>query len=145
MLYMRKVYFFAILLVTGSKLFSQQLSDSNAQSRIATGFHSIHVSHAFDVYLTQGNQEFLAISARDKKYLPQIKTEVKDGELRVWHDGGNIHDWNTKKMKLKIYVSFINLDKVDVDKDCHVYAVGEWKDNELKKKLLENNFKLNHK
>lgn len=81
----------------------------------------------------------MAVSARDKKYLSQIKTEVKEGELRVWHDGGNIHDWNTGKMKLKIYVSFINLDKIDVSKGCHVYAVGNWKDKELKKKLLENN------
>ena len=86
--------------------------------------------------MTQGNEESVAVSAGNKKYLNQIKTEVMDGQLRVWHDGGNVHDMNTRKMKLVIYVSFKDLDKVDVNSDCHVYAIGEWKDNSLKKKLL---------
>ncbi len=135
---MKKIILAVILLVACNKIFSQQFSDSNAQVRVAKDFHSIKVSQAFDIYLTQGNKESLAVSARDKKYLSQIKTEVKDGQLRVWQDGGNIHDWNTSKMKLKVYISFIDLDKLDASDGCHVYAVGNWKDNELKKKLLAN-------
>jgi Putative auto-transporter adhesin, head GIN domain len=135
---MKKIIFAVILLVACNKIFSQQFSDSNAQVRVAKDFHSIKVSQAFDIYLTQGSKESVAVRARDKKYLSQIKTEVKDGQLRIWHDGGNIHDWNTKKMKLKVYVSFIGLDKIDASQGCHVYAVGDWKDNALKKKLLEN-------
>ncbi|HXB42424.1 MAG TPA: DUF2807 domain-containing protein [Puia sp.] len=136
---MKKINFLAILLLSASSIFSQQFNDSNAQPRVAKDFHSLKVLHVFDVYLTQGNEESVAVSARDKKYLSQIKTEVKDGQLRVWHDGGNIHDMNTSKMKLKIYISFVNLDEVDASKGSHVYAVGNWKDNELKKKLLKAN------
>jgi len=135
---MKKIIFLAILLVICGRIFPQKFSDSNAENRSANHFHSIKVSQVFEVYLTQGDEESIAVSARDKKYLSQIKTEVKAGELRIWHDGGNIHDWNTSKMKLKVYVSFINLDKIDVSKGSHVYEVGIWKDNDLKKKLLEN-------
>lgn len=133
---MKKIIFLVILIITCNSIFAQQFNDSNAQTRAVKGFYSIKVSQVFEIYLTQGNEETLAVSARDIKYLSQIKTEVREGKLCIWHDGGNIHDWNTSKMKLKIYVSFINLDKLDVSNGCHVYAVGNWKDEGLKKKLL---------
>ena len=133
---MKKIAILFVLFTSFNKGFSQQLNDPNAQVRVAGNFNSLKVSQAFEVYLSQGGEESLAVSAKDKKYLSQIKTEVKDGELHVWHDGGNIHDWNTAKMKLKIYLSFVSLDKIKVDQGCHVYAVGNWKDEELKKKLL---------
>lgn len=123
----------AILLGTG--VFAQQVNDPNAEARPAKNFHSIKVSHAFDVYLTQGDEESLAVSAGDSKFVNQIKTEVKDGELHIWHDGGNIHNWNTRKMKLTVYISFIQLDQVNLSDDCHVYTIGNWKDEDLKKKL----------
>jgi hypothetical protein len=136
--YMKKIIIPVILLFVCNPIFSQQFNDTNAQPREAKAFHLIKVSQVFEVFLTQGSKESVAVSAGDKKFINQIKTEVKDGQLRIWHDGGNIHNWNTRKMKLKVYVSFINLDQVDVSEGSHVYAVGDWKDNELKKKLLGN-------
>ena len=124
----------ALLLATG--IFAQQINDPNAEVREAKNFHAIKVSHAFNVYLTQSNEEALSVSARDSRFVNQIKTEVKDGELHVWHDGGNIHNWNTRKMKLRVYISFKEIDKLDVSEGCHVYAEGDWKDNNFKKELL---------
>ena len=124
---------FAILLSTG--VFAQQINDPNAEMREAKNFHSLRVSHDFDIYLVQSDEEVLTVSARDSRFVNQIKTEVRDGELHIWHDGGNIHSWNTRKMKLKIYISFKQLDKLDLSEGCQVYAVGDWKDNNLKKEL----------
>ncbi len=57
--------------------------------------------------------------------------------LHVWHDGGDIHHMNTHKMKLKVYISFVELDDIELGAGCHAYAVGEWKDTGLMKKLLK--------
>ncbi|MES1216598.1 MAG: DUF2807 domain-containing protein [Bacteroidota bacterium] len=133
---MKKILFASIALLFCVAIFAQVKNDENVEKREANNFHAIKVSHAFEVYLTQGDEESIAVSAGDKKFVNQIKTEVKDGELHVWHDGGNIHNWNTVKMKLKVYISFKELDKLDVSKDCHVYTEGVWKDENLKKELL---------
>jgi hypothetical protein len=133
----RFFFFFLVSLFTmGAVAQDTVINDPNAETRIVTNFHAIRVSHTFDVYLTDGDQESLAVSAGDKKFVGQIKTEVKDGELHIWHDGGNIHNWNPAKMKLKVYISFIHLDNLDVTSGCRVHAGGKWKDENLKKKLL---------
>ena len=135
---MKKIVFALIASIICSAIFAQQINDPNAEIREAKNFHAIKVSHTFEVFLTQSNDESLAVSARDKKFVDQIKTEVKDGELHIWHDGGNIHNWNTAKMRLKVYISFKQLDKLNVSHGCHVYAEGNWKDEILKKELLDN-------
>jgi Putative auto-transporter adhesin, head GIN domain len=136
---MKKAFFIVFTSLLTVVCFAQDkvIIDSNAEVRTVNSFHSIRVSHTFDIYLTEGNEEKLAVSATDKKFIEQMKTEVKDGELHIWHDGGNIKNWNPAKMKLKVYISFKQLDKLDVTDQCHVYARGKWKDESLKKKLLE--------
>jgi hypothetical protein len=118
-------------------LFSQTINDSNAESREVRKFHSIKVDHAIDVYLTQSEKESVVVSAGDRQFVDQVKTEIKDGVLHVWHDGGDIHHMNTHKMKLKVYISFVELDDIELGAGCHAYAVGEWKDTGLMKKLLK--------
>jgi Putative auto-transporter adhesin, head GIN domain len=135
---MKKICFFLLGSLAVVVAFGQDkiINDANAEARSVNNFHTIRVSHAFDVYLTESNQESLAVSVGDKKFVDQIKTEVKDGELHIWHDGGNIKNWNPAKMKLKVYISFKQLDNLQVSNGCHVYAEGNWKDENLKKKLL---------
>ncbi|RYY52744.1 MAG: DUF2807 domain-containing protein [Chitinophagaceae bacterium] len=107
------------------------ISDPNAQVREAKGFTAIKLSSAFDVYITQG-EEGLAVSATDTKYLENIKTEVSGGTLRVWYDGSGMKNWNTGKMKLKAYISFRDINKLDVSGACDVYLEGNIKLNDLK-------------
>ena len=135
---MKKIVFlfFASLVTIGSFAQDQVMVDSNAETRSISSFHAIKVSQTFDIYLVEATKESLAVSARDKKFVSQIKTEVKNGELHIWHDGGNIKNWNPDKMKLKVYISFVQLDHLDVTEKSHVYAEGQWKDENLKKKLL---------
>ncbi|MGC4036534.1 MAG: DUF2807 domain-containing protein [Chitinophagaceae bacterium] len=133
---MKRIILAMVAILPGILLFAQLVNDPNVESREVKHFRSIKVSHAFDVYLAQGDEESLAVSAGDKKFVSQIKTEVRDGELYIWHDGGNINNWNTRKMKLKVYISFAQLDQLDISDASHVYSMGTWKDDELKKKLL---------
>ncbi|MEI9808132.1 MAG: DUF2807 domain-containing protein [Bacteroidota bacterium] len=68
----------AVLLTAG--VYAQStISDPNVQVREAKNFHAITLSSAFDVFLTQGNEEKVAVSASEDKYLENIKVEVKNG------------------------------------------------------------------
>ena len=123
--------FLVLLAVTG--IYAQKtISDPNAQVREAKGFTAIKLSSAFDVYISQGD-EALAVSASDSKYLDNIKTEVSGGTLRIWFEGGNgVKSWNTGKMKLKAYISFRDINKLDVSGACDVYIEGTIKLQDLK-------------
>ncbi|RYY58451.1 MAG: DUF2807 domain-containing protein [Chitinophagaceae bacterium] len=120
-----------LLAVTGSYA-QKTISDPNAQVREARGFTAIKLSSAFDVYISQGD-EALAVSASDSKYLENIKTEVSGGTLRIWFESGNgIKGWNTGKMKLKAYISFKDINKLDISGACDVYIEGVIKLQDLK-------------
>ncbi len=105
----------ASLLLSGfaTALVAQKtINDPNAEKRNASGFHAIEVSGGIDLYLSQG-EETVAVSASEAKYREKIKTEVKNGILKIWYENNsNLHlDWRNRK--LKAYVSFKNLDMLE--------------------------------
>jgi hypothetical protein len=109
---------------------AQVIKDANAQVREARNFHGIDVSSAIDVYLTQGNEEAVAVSAVDDKWRDRIVVEVKDGILRIGLEKG--YKLNFGNKKLKAYVSVKNLDKIDISGACNVRIEGTLKSNDLK-------------
>lgn len=114
-----------------STAFAQKtINDPNAEVREAKNFHAIELSSAFDVYLSQGAEESVAVSASDAKSRDFIKVEVKGGVLVIRYD--NKGKWNTGNKKLKAYISFKNIDKLDVSGACDVYVVEGWKADNLK-------------
>ncbi|HEU4575625.1 MAG TPA: head GIN domain-containing protein [Chitinophagaceae bacterium] len=115
-------------------LSAQQVNDPNAELRDAKNFHSIKVSSAFDVYLTQGNEETVAVSASDEKFKEHIKVEVDAGVLRIWLDADKKFwkGWNTGKMKLRAYISFKTLEKLEASGACDLNIVGVIKSDDLK-------------
>ena len=117
-----------VLVISG---FAQKtINDPNAQVREAKNFRAIEISNAFDVFLTQSNEESVAVSASEDKYRENIKVEVKGGVLIVRYDSKG--KWNTGNKKLKAYISFKQLDKLDVSGACDVYIVDSWKAENLK-------------
>jgi hypothetical protein len=113
--------------------FSQKtISDPNVQVREAKNFHAIELSNAFDVYLTQGSEESVAVSAAETKYRDNIIVEVKGGVLIVRYDNRDKWKLHTGNRKLKAYISFKNLDKVNISGACDVYIVDNWKAENLK-------------
>ena len=122
---MKKIIGLAIALIcTVSGLMAQKtISDANAEVRDAKNFHGISVSHAFDVYLSQGNEEAVAVSAVDKSTRDRIKVEVKNGILHVELEKGS-WKWNRGNKKLKAYISFKKIDKLMISGACDVYVDG---------------------
>ncbi len=110
--------------VVSVTVFAQQVNDPNAEVREAKGYHGISVGDAFDVYLTQSDQEAVAVSASESKFRDRIKVEVKDGILHIRYDRDKKLSWGNDKKKLKAYISFRMLDKLDISGACDVYVSG---------------------
>ncbi|MEJ7588216.1 MAG: head GIN domain-containing protein [Ferruginibacter sp.] len=89
------------------------INDPNAETRsLKESFSSISVTDGVDLYLVQGNEESIAISASDPKYLERYKTEVDNGMLKIYYDNEGINWTGHEKRKLKAYVSFKTLEKL---------------------------------
>src|SRR5882724_3380045 len=97
------------------------INDKNAEKRSVKSFHAISVSHGIDLYLSQGNEESVAVSASDASYRDKIHTEVEDGVLKIFLDRNNEH-WGSGDHKMKAYVSFKDLDVLKASGGSDVFA-----------------------
>jgi Protein of unknown function (DUF2807). len=121
------------LITCGMASFGQEamFNDKNAQVRNVTGFNAIKVSGSIEVYLIQGNTEAVAVSASEEKFRDKIKTEVVKGTLNIYYDGDRISFTSANK-KLKAYVSFKNIEALDVSGASDLNISGTLKANSLR-------------
>ena len=92
-----------------------------AEDRNLSGFTSIHVSNAFDVYISKGNQDAVGVSASDESATKNIKTYVSGGVLYI---SFGLKSWSSwKNNKLKAYITVKNLEKLTVSGACNVSFV----------------------
>ncbi len=104
--------------------------DPNVSLRRLNGsFSKIRISNAIKVIITQSDKESLAVSAVDEKYKEDIKTEVVNYTLLISQKGGS--DWKSKDRKLRVYVSFKDLSRLEVSGASDVAAVGTLSMNDL--------------
>lgn len=120
---------FSLLLLTGlitTASAQKTINDANAQKRNVPGFHAIEVGGGIDLYLSQGD-EAVAVSASKDEYRDKIKTEVKNGVLKIWYEwSSNLRmDWGNRK--LKAYVSAKDLDGLHASGGSDVYVDGSFK------------------
>lgn len=99
------------------------IDDPNAEVRAVRGYHAIEVSNAIDLYLSQGDQETVVVSAKETKWRDQIRTEVVDGVLKISLAKSN-WSWTGSNKKMKAYVSFTTLDKLTASGASDVYVDG---------------------
>ncbi len=117
----------AILLLILSSACAQNpkkmVFDGAAEDRNLSGFTTINLSSAFDVYISQGNQDAVAVSASDESATKRIKTYVSGGVLYIAFDakGWSWSSW--KNNKLKAYVTVKHLEKLAVSGACNVSFV----------------------
>jgi len=110
---MKKLLF--SLLVTGlitTASAQKTINDANAEKRNVSGFHAIEVGGGIDLYLSQG-EEAVAVSASKNEYRAKIKTEVKDGVLKIWYEWNSNLKFDWSNHKLKAYVSFKDIDTLE--------------------------------
>lgn len=128
---MKKIMFPFLLIFLAVAVSAQKtINDPNVEVREAKNFEAIEISNAFDVYLSQGNEESVAVSASETKYRDNIKVEVRGGVLIIGYD--KQLKWNSGSKKLKAYISFKQLNRVKVSGACDVFVVDEWKAENLK-------------
>lgn len=103
-----------VLALTAFAQDTKVINDAHATTRSLSGsFTAISVSSGIDLYLSPGNEESLAVSASDQKYLDRIKTEVVNGTLKIYYDNKGV-SWKSENRKMKAYVSFKTLQKLNV-------------------------------
>ena len=110
---MKKLLF--SLLVTGLIITAsaqKTINDANAEKRNVSGFHAIEVGGGIDLYLSQG-EEAVAVSASKDEYRARIKTEVKNGVLKIWYEWNSNLRFDWSNHKLKAYVSFKDIDRLE--------------------------------
>ena len=122
---MKKIFALAVLAVAvlTAKAQNDVVIDPNAEVRTLGGsFHSIRISGGMDLYLSQSSTESLAVSASEDRFKAGIKTVVENGVLRISYEGDKM--WGVKNRKLKVYLSFHDLDKLDASGATDVYVAG---------------------
>lgn len=124
---MKKSFLVTTAFIFCASSFGQKINDPNAEVREAKNFHAISVSNAFDVFISQGGEEAVAVSASEQKYRKDIRVEVRDGVLKIWFekDGKFWRGWNGNKVKLKAYISFKNIDKLTASGACDIRVQGQ--------------------
>jgi hypothetical protein len=125
MMSMKKILFSIMVIVLCGSLRAQNtvINDANAQVRSAKDFHAVEVSNAIDLYLSQSGSEAVAVSAKDIKNRDYIMTKVENGVLKIWFEKEGWR-WNDGNKKLKAYVSFKTLDRLNASGASDVYVNG---------------------
>ena len=101
------------------------INDANAVTRTVSGsFTGISVSSGIDLYLTQGNEESIAVSASEQKHLDRLKTEIVNGTLKIYYDNKGVTWKSSGKANLKAYVSFKTLQKLHVSSGSDAVVNG---------------------
>jgi len=122
---MKKVFFLLLIFISSAVAFAQNeiVVDPNASVRTVSGnFNAIKVSGGINVYLSQSADEAVAISAAEEKFKDGIKTVIDNGTLNIYYEGDK--GWNKKDRKLRVYVSFKNLEKINTSGACDVLVSG---------------------
>lgn len=134
---MKSVLFALVGLFTmGIAQAQKVINDPNIETRkVSESFHAIRVSNSVDLYLSQSNDEAVAVSATDVESRNRIKTEVVDGVLKIYIDAE--HQWwkQNGKKKFRAYVSVKSIDKLVSSGASDVYVSGVLKGEKLNLEL----------
>ncbi|RYF83154.1 MAG: hypothetical protein EOO03_15590, partial [Chitinophagaceae bacterium] len=85
---------------------SLQVNDPNAKEReITASFNAIKIGSGIQLFLSQGNEVALAVSAAEERFTERIKTEVENGVLRISFNGTGLITKKYKGRQLKLYLS----------------------------------------
>jgi len=129
---MKKIFSLILVSLFTTALFAQKtVNDVNVEERKIGSFTALSISSAFDVFITQGSEEGLAVSASDKEDVQYIKTEVSGNTLKICFDSPKKF-W-PKNRKLRAYVSVKKLEELRASGASDINIEGS---------LSASNFKL---
>ncbi len=109
--------------------------DADAEPRSVSGFTGIEVSGAIDLYISQGEQEGVAISANGDEIKQRIRTEVRSGTLHIYFDGKGLNWKKWGNHKMKAYVTFHTLNYLEASGACNIRATDPIRQDVLRIEL----------
>ncbi|OQP59166.1 hypothetical protein A3860_38685 [Niastella vici] len=112
------------LMATGQE---KVFHDANAQKRQAENFQSIKVGDGIDLYIMQGTEEGVVVSATEIAHRDKMRTVVENGELKIYLEKG----WNWHNKKLTAYVAVKTLNKLRASGGSDIIIQGELKTDKL--------------
>lgn len=122
---MKKIFLSLVVLSTMTVAMAQKdiVVDPNAEVRTVSGsYHAIKVSNGIDLFLSQSSTEAIAVSASEDRFKEGIKTIVENGVLKIYYEGDR--GWSKNNRKMKVYVSFKSLDKIEGAGASDILVVG---------------------
>lgn len=127
--YMLKRLLTPILLLISFMADSQEklIYDANVEKRLVGSFQAIKVSDGIDLYISQGEEDGVAVSATEIAQRNKMRTVVENGELKIYLEQG----WNWKNKKLTAYVAVKSLSKLRASGGADVIIKGELKSDKL--------------
>jgi hypothetical protein len=132
---MKKIFFLLYLVVAASFISMAQeklIQDPNVEKRSVTGFHTIRIEDGIDLYLTQDDNEAVAVSASKIEYRDKIKTTVDNGVLRINFDRNAWEMLGWRNRKLRAYVSVKTLKELSASGGSDVFVQSGLKTNDFK-------------
>lgn len=129
---MKKILYFFLLLTTLAASAQKTVHDANATVRNAGSFHAIDIADGVDLYLSQGNEEAVVVSASTNDFRDRIRTEVVNGVLKI-----NFNQEGTWRLnwfgnrKLKAYVSVKKLEGLSASGGSDVYIEDQLTTDQL--------------
>lgn len=129
---MKRIILLVLIIITGVIAKAQNIVyDENAEIRTVGNFNGIELSGTVSLYLSQGSTIGVAVSAGEEKYNNKIKTEVKNGVLRISVEGGVWNGFNWTNRKLRAYVTVADINRLDVSGASYVSISGTLKSEEF--------------
>jgi len=139
---MKKIFFSVLFAAVAIVVTAQQpknvVHDPNAVIRNVSGFTGISVSGGISLYLSQGSSDAVAVSTDNANDTEKVKTEVKDGILKIYVENGAWNGWTWKSKRVKAYVTAKTIEKIDVSGSSIINVTDKISSNNLKFDLSGN-------
>lgn len=117
---MKKLLTLICFLLVASWATAQQ-----SETRNVGTFRGIKAAEAIDVYLKKGDKELVRVEATGVK-LSDVLTEVSGSYLKIHMDDGSYRNKN-----VKVYVTYVALEKISVSSAANVFSDGTIKANNM--------------
>ncbi|GAB1445847.1 MAG: DUF2807 domain-containing protein [Cyclobacteriaceae bacterium] len=110
---MRKIVVIGFLLTLITPLWAQ-----NSEVRSVGSFSGIKSAEAVDVYLKKGDKESVRVEVTGTS-LSDVITEISGSYLKIHMASGN-----HRRVDAKVYVTYVNLDKIAASSASNVFSEG---------------------
>ena len=116
-----------LCLLSAATAFAQ----TTPQVRSVASFHAVEVSSGIELRLTPGTSQHVEASADDADQLERLKTEVRDGVLKISYDRAMTESLGFSKPRLRVNVTATSLTALHASSGAHAEVIGAFTTQKL--------------